>query len=190
MAITDTFAKNTKHSGRPTGDKHSDGGGLYLHITATGKYWRMAYRYAEKQKTLALGVYPTVTLAEARVLREAARKLLAQGVDPNVAKQEKKAVRLEASLNTFKIVAQEWLGKSKNERMDSTHAKVTNWLEKDVYPFIGKMPISSIGPRDVLGALRHMEGRGALDSVQRCQRRLNIDPPCRSNIDPGRVANS
>ena len=60
MALTDTFTRNTKHSGAPAGDKHSDGGGMYLHITKAGKYWRMNYRFAEKQKTLALGVYPAV----------------------------------------------------------------------------------------------------------------------------------
>ena len=57
MALTDTFTRNTKHSGAPAGDKHSDGGGMYLHITGAGKYWRMNYRFAGKQKTLALGVY-------------------------------------------------------------------------------------------------------------------------------------
>ncbi len=63
MALTDTFVKNSRHSGRPAGDKHSDGGGLYLHVTSAGRYWRLAYRYAGKQKTLALGVYPAVSLA-------------------------------------------------------------------------------------------------------------------------------
>ena len=66
VALTDTFTRNTKHSGTPAGDKHSDGGGMYLHITKAGKYWRMNYRFAGKQKTLALGVYPAVSLAEAR----------------------------------------------------------------------------------------------------------------------------
>jgi hypothetical protein len=74
---------------------------------------------------------------------------------------------LAASANTFEIVGREWLKKTAGERMASTQGKVTTWLEKDVFPYIGKMPISTIGPRDVLAALRHMEGRGALDSVQR-----------------------
>ena len=66
MALTDTFTKTAKHSGKPAGDKHSNGGGLYLHVTAAGKYWRMAYRMHGKQKTLAIGVYPAVSLAQAR----------------------------------------------------------------------------------------------------------------------------
>ena len=66
MALTDTFTKNAKHSGKPAGDKHRDGNGMYLLVTAGGKYWRMDYRFAEKRKTLALGVYPEVSLAKAR----------------------------------------------------------------------------------------------------------------------------
>ena len=90
MPLTDTFVKNTKHSGKPVGDKHSDGGGLYLHVLAAGKYWRMAYRLHGKQKTLAIGVYPAVSLAQARKARDDAKALLAQDVDPSTAKRESK----------------------------------------------------------------------------------------------------
>ena len=83
MALTDNFTKNTKHSGKPTGDKHTDGGGMYLLVNAGGKYWRMDYRFVEKRKTLALGVYPEVSLAKARQRREKARELLADGIDPS-----------------------------------------------------------------------------------------------------------
>ena len=167
MALTDTFVKQVKFSGKAAGDKYTDGGGMYLLVKAAGKYWRMDYTFQEKRKTLAFGVYPEVGLAKARKRRDAARELLADRVDPNSAKKQEKAVKLAASANTFEIVAREWLKKSANDRMTSTHAKVTTWLVKDVFPHIGKMPISAIGPRDVLAALRHMEGRGALDSVQR-----------------------
>jgi hypothetical protein len=83
MPLTDTFLKNkTKHTGEKlSGDKHSDGGGLYLHVTAAGKYWRMNYRMAGKQKTLSLGIYPAVSLASARRGRDKAKELLAQGQD-------------------------------------------------------------------------------------------------------------
>lgn len=83
MPLSDTFTRNTKHSGTSAGDKYSDGGGMYLHITKAGKYWRMNYRFAGKQKTLALGVYPVVSLAKARQGRDKAREMLAQGVDPS-----------------------------------------------------------------------------------------------------------
>ena len=167
MALTDTFVKQVKHTGKPTGDKHTDGGAMYLLVKASGKYWRMDYTHTDKRKTLAIGVYPEVTLAKARQRREKARELLADGIDPNVAKKEDKQVTAAAAANTFEAVAREWLEKTAADRMASTHTKVSTWLEKDVIPFIGKMPISTMGPRDVLGALRVMEGRGALDSVQR-----------------------
>ena len=79
MPLNDMFLKNsTKYSGRPSGDKHTDGGGLYLHVTGAGKYWRMNYRIAAKQKTLSLGVYPAVSLANASKGRDKAREMLAQ----------------------------------------------------------------------------------------------------------------
>lgn len=168
MPLNDTFIKNsTKHSGAPAGDKHADGGGMYLLVKAAGKYWRMDYRFANKRKTLALGTYPEVSLFDAREKREAARKQLAKGIDPGVAKQEEKAAQAAVLANTFERVALEWLEKTAAERMASTQGKVATWLQKDVFPYIGSMAIATIGPRDVLAALRHMEGRGALDSVQR-----------------------
>jgi integrase len=167
MALTDTFVKNAKSNGAPTGTKHTDGGGLYLLVKDAGKYWRMAYRFDGKQKTLALGTYPEVSLLKARQRREKARELLAEGIDPGEAKKADKLAKAAALANTFDLVAREWLEKTADERMASTHSKVTTWLEKDVIPFIGSMPISTIGPRDVLTALRKMEARGALDSVQR-----------------------
>jgi integrase len=162
MALTDTFIKQTKDIG-----KTFDGGGLYILVKEAGKYWRMDYRFLGKAKTLALGVYPAVGLAKARQRRDKARELLAEGIDPSEAKKTDKAAKLAASANTFELVAREWLAKTKADRAGSTQSKVTTWLEKDVFPHIGKSPISTIGPRDVLAALRHMEARGALDSVQR-----------------------
>jgi len=167
MALTDTFVKNTKYTGASTKEKHTDGDGMYLLVMSSGKYWRMDYRFADKRKTMALGVYPDVSLLKARQRREKARELLADGIDPGAAKQEAKAVHAAVLANTFERVALDWLDKTKADRMGSTQGKVTTWLQKDVFPYIGSMAISANGPRDVLGALRHMEKRGALDSVQR-----------------------
>jgi len=167
MALTDTFVKNTKYTGASTKEKYTDGDGMYLLVMSSGKYWRMDYRFADKRKTLALGTYPEVTLSVARQRREAARKQLAHGIDPGAAKQEAKQAQAAMLANTFEKVALDWLDKTKADRMASTQAKVTTWLQKDVFPYIGSMAISTIGARDVLGALRHMEARGALDSVQR-----------------------
>lgn len=170
MALTDTFVKQVKHTGEPTGDKYTDGGSMFLLVKAGGKYWRMDYSHADKRKTLALGIYPAVSLVKARQRRDKARELLAEGIDPNAAKQE--AGQASAAANTFESVALEWMEKTAAERIESTQIKRKTWLEKDVFPFIGVMPIAEIGPRDVLGALRVMEGRGALDAVQRVKQVL------------------
>lgn len=168
MPLTDTFAKNIKHTGASAGDKHTDGGGMYLLVNAGGKYWRMDYRFAEKRKTLALGVYPAVSLLKARQRRDKARELLADGIDPSTAKQEDKQAKADAAANTFEAVARDWLVKTKAKRAEITHSKVATWLEKDAFPFIGNMPISTIGPRDVLDkVVRKVEARGAIDTAHR-----------------------
>ena len=141
MALTDTFVKQVKHSGKAAGDKHTDGVGMYLLVKAGGKYWRMDYTHEGKRKTLAIGVYPAVGLAKARKRRESAREQLAEGIDPSAAKREEKAVKLAASANTFELVAREWLDKTRAERMESTHAKVTTWLVKDVLPWHSPKPL-------------------------------------------------
>ena len=167
MALTDPFVRNVKPLGGVAGEKYTDGQGLYLLVKAAGKYWRMNYRFGGKQKTLALGVYPAVPLLIARQRRDAARAQVAQGVDPGVEKQRGKLAVVAGAQNTFEVVGRAWLAKTAGERMTSTHHKVTTWLEKDVFPWIGKIPISTLTSRDVLAALRKMEARGALDSVHR-----------------------
>ncbi len=167
MALTDTFVRQVKHTGAPAGDKHQDGVAMYLLVNASGKYWRMNYRFAGKQKTLALGVYPSVSLAEARKRREKAREQLAKGIDPSTEKQAEKQANADLAANTFERVAREWLVKTKADRVDVTQDKVTAWLEKDIFPKLGKKPISSIGPRDVLAMVRKVEARGAFDTAHR-----------------------
>lgn len=167
MALTDTFVKNVKPTDKPAGDKYPDGGGMYLLLKQAGKYWRMDYRYLGKRKTLALGVYPEVSLAKARQRREKARELLADGIDPGQAKREEKQSKADAAAHTFEAVARQWLKKTVANRATSTQEKVTTWLEKDVFPSIGSKPISTIGPRDVLTTVQKMEARGAIDSAHR-----------------------
>jgi integrase len=168
MALNATYINNsTKHTGAAGGDKHTDGGGMYLLVNASGKYWRMDYRFAEKRKTLALGVLPAVSLEKARGRRDKARELLADGIDPGAAKKADKLAASVIAANTFEAVAREWLDKTAADRAVITTTKVAAWLEKDVIPFIGKMPVSTIKALDVLNALRPMEARGALDSVHR-----------------------
>ena len=106
----------------------------------------MSYRFAGKQKTLALDVYPAVSLAKARLKRGHARTLVADGVDPDTAKKADKQVKADAAAHTFERVVRDWLTRTKAERMPTTQDKITSWLEKDVIPFICTLPISAIGP--------------------------------------------
>ena len=170
MALTDTFVKNVKHSGAASGDKYTDGRAMYLLVNAVGKYWRMNYRFADKRKTLALGVYPDVGLAKARTRRDKAREQLADGIDPATAKREEKQAQADAAANTFEAVARVWLTKTASKRADVTQSRITTLLEKDVFPFIGSMPISTIKPRDVLDkAVRKIEARGSIDTAHRAK---------------------
>jgi integrase len=166
MALTDTFIRKAKPSSA-AGDKLADGGGMYLLVKDGGKYWRMDYRFLGKRKTLALGVYPAVSLASARKRRDEARTLLAEGIDPSQAKQEGKYARTAAAAQTFEVVANQWLLKIAPSRSASTQDKVKGWLEKNVFPVIGKKPIADIKPRDVLAAVQKMEARGAVESAHR-----------------------
>ena len=170
MALTNIFIKNVKHTGATSGDKYTDGRALYLLVNAVGKYWRMDYRFVDKRKTLALGVYPDVGLAKARLRRDKAREQLADGIDPAVAKREEKQEQADAAANTFEAVARIWLTKTAAKRAEVTQSRITALLEKDVFPFIGHMPISTIKPRDVLDrAVRKIETRGSIDTAHRAK---------------------
>lgn len=168
MALTDTFVRQVKHTGKSSGNKHSDGGGMYLLVKASGRYWRMDYSCAGKRKTLALGVYPAVSLAKARQRREKAREQLADGTDPSTAKRAEKQASRDAAANTFESVAQDWLTRTSAKRAGITQDKVRSWVEKDIIPFIGKRPISTLTARDVLtDVVRKIEARGAIDTAHR-----------------------
>lgn len=166
MALTDTFVKQVKPA-KPAGDKYTDGQGMYLLVKLAGKYWRMDYRHLGKRKTLALGVYPAVSLAKARARRAEARELLADGVDPAQAKREERHASTAAAGNTFEAVARDWLGKTAAKRAETTQQKVTSWLERNIFADLGAMPISTIKPRDVLMTVQKIEARGAVDSAHR-----------------------
>jgi integrase len=168
MALTDTFIKQVKPT-KPAGEKYADGGNMYLLVKATGKYWRMDYRYGDKRKTLALGVYPDVSLAQARKRRDDARKLLAEDppIDPGQAKRTEKLIRATAAAQTFEVVARQWLAKTAADRSPNTQHKVTVALENNVFPFLGRNPISTIKPMDVLATVQKIEARGAIDTAHR-----------------------
>jgi integrase len=167
MALTDTFIKNIKHSGKPAGDKHADGGGMYLLVNTGGKYWRMDYRFAGKRKTLALGVYPATSLAKARAARDKARELLAGGSDPMSEKREAKAAKLTASENIFEAIAREW-HKTKSDGWSDTHRETTmERMVKNLFPWLGTRPLTDIEAPELLATLRRIEARGAIDTTHR-----------------------
>jgi hypothetical protein len=165
MPLTDLFIRKLKHSGKPSGDKYSDGRTLYLLVRESNKYWRMNYRYEGKHRTLAFGTYPEVSLAEARELCADARKLLRAGTDPNPKK--KAATVPESEHNTFEALALEWLSKMAATRREVTQEKALSWLQHDVLPVIGAMSVATIKPRDILAVIQRVEARGAIDSAHR-----------------------
>ena len=164
--LTDLAVRKLTKAATPY--KRSDGGGLYLLVSEDGsKYWRMSYRFRGKQKTLAIGVYPAVALAQARTAREAARKLLAAGTDPVQAKRERKRMEKLAAANTFEAIAREWHENGKGHWTENYAAHVLTRLEADIFPIIGPRPIAEIEPLELLDALRKVEKRGALDIAKR-----------------------
>jgi integrase len=167
MPLTDLFIRKLKHSGKPSGDKYSDGRALYILVKESNKYWRMNYRFNGKHKTLALGIYPEISLAQARELCADGRKLLRAGVDPNAKNVNEHDQPLEESQNTFELLACAWLAKMEAKRGADTQGKVLAWLKHDVFPFIGGVPVSTIKPRDILGVIQRVEARGAIDSAHR-----------------------
>lgn len=148
--------------------KLSDGGGLYLLVTSNGgKLWRFQYRFDGKQKLLAFGQYPEITLANARKRREEARTLLANGKDPGeVKKAAKKAAALKEA-SAFELVAREWFGKNKPVWSSGHSLTVMCRLEKDLFPVIGSKPVSEITASDIRTMLLKIEARGAVETASR-----------------------
>lgn len=147
----------------------ADGGGMYLEVLPSGsKIWRMAYRQSNgKNNRLTFGPYPEVSLLEARTKRMAARKQIVDEIDPAQARRRLKQARVTAAANDFKGVTNAWLEKTAATRARTTQQKITNWLNKDVLPFIGRIPVSTLKPTDVLTTVQRMEARGAVDSAHR-----------------------
>lgn len=145
--------------------KISDGGGLYLHVTKSGKYWRMKFRYANKENVYSIGVYPLISLAEARKKRDAAKRLLADNINPNT---HKKTSRVESSINTFKAIALEWWKDKCCHEVTKGHAENNlRRLELEIFPYIGEMPIKNVTPLILLDCLKRIEKRGHIETAHR-----------------------
>lgn len=169
--MTDTEIRKLKPTERP--QKISDGGSLFLLVTPQGsKLWRLAYRFAGKQKTLAIGEYPAIGLADARAKREEAKKRLANGIDPSTAKKAAKAASQDAAANSFEVIAREWHDTYMANKSEDHAKRTMTTLEKDVFPWLGKLPITGIEAPDVLTAIKRIEQHGANEIAKKAKQSI------------------
>lgn len=166
VPLTDIKVRNVKPAGKDV--KLFDGGGLFLLVTRSGgKLWQFKYRYDGKEKKLAFGSYPEVSLVDAREKRESARKLVASGVDPGVVRKAQKAARASEVENSFEVVAREWHSRFLSTWTPGHAMTIMSRLERDVFPWLGSRPIVEIKATELLMALRKVEARGALETAHR-----------------------
>ena len=159
-SLTDKAIRNAQSIDKPI--KLSDGGGLFLLVTPSGgKWWRLKYRSGGKEKSLSLGIYPDTGLKDARERREEARKLIANGIDPSEARKATKREAQISGANTFAAVAGEWLEGRKTQIGLAQHERMLARMKKDVFPWLGKRPISEIDAPEILSVLRRVDKRGA-----------------------------
>lgn len=152
--------------------KVSDGGGLYLLVNPNGaRYWRLKYRFAGKEKTLAIGVFPAVSLAQARHGRDEAKRNLLAGLDPSGLKQQEKEARKTSSDYNFESIAREWYARRFDRWSESYRTEMMKTFEKDVFPYIGHRPIHEIKAPEFLAVLTRLESRGANEKVRKVRQR-------------------
>ena len=164
--LTATAVRHAKPS--DTAYKMPDGGGMYLLIAKSGsKYWRYDYRHLGKRKTLALGVYPDTSLADARKLHQSARESLAQGTDPNDAKRLRRLTKKLAAAESFEALAHEWFKTKMQDKSEKHRYRVKRAMENDLFPSLGRRPINQINAPELLMVLRKIEGRGAIETAHR-----------------------
>lgn len=163
--LTDVKCRNAKPGQKPV--KLSDEKGLVLIVTpAGGKWWRLRYRYQGAEKMLSLGTYPEVGLAEARERRDAARKLLAQGIDPSAVRKAEKAGEV-AQEETFAALALEWFERFRHTFTVKHGDTVMHRLRTDVFPWLGHRPVREITAPEILAVVRRIEDRGAAETARR-----------------------
>jgi hypothetical protein len=148
--------------------KLSDGGGLFLAVLPSGqRSWRFKYRYHGKEKLLTLGLYPAVSLKEARQGREDAKRLLARGLDPSAQRQAMQREAEAETNNTFRAVAEEWVSRHRDIWVPGHLRTVEKRLANGVFPYIGNSSITSLTASDLLVVLRRFEERGAIETAHR-----------------------
>ena len=175
MPLTDSACRNAKCPADAPRKRYADGAGLYLECTpAGGKYWRLKYSVAGKEKRLALGVYPAVTLAAARAARTKAKAKLVEGIDPSAERQAAKVTRATAAANDFETVGRAWHAFWKPTRTEHHAGQVMRRLEADVFPHVGKLPITAISTPTLIGVVKKIEARGASDIAKRAWQTMSM----------------
>jgi integrase len=170
VPLSDIKIRNAKPAEKPV--RLFDERGLYLEVSpAGGKWWRLKYRFAGKEKRLSLGVYPDVSLKDARDSREECRKMLASGVDPSENRKARKSASSDRASNSFEVVTREWFAKFSPGWAVSHSGRILEFFERDVFPWLGDRAISDVTAKDLLGVIRRIEGRGALDTAHRARGR-------------------
>ncbi|MGV7121260.1 tyrosine-type recombinase/integrase [Sphingopyxis sp. 550A] len=170
--LSDIKVKAAKPRSKPY--KMSDGGSLLLLVTPSGgKLWRWNYLYDGKQKSMAFGAWPLVSLADARGKRDEAAAILNEKRDPAIVKRLKIEAILEASRQTFERVARDWHANAKSQWAVVHAADVIRSLERDVFPTIGDLPIADLSPPLLLGVLREIEARGSIETAKRIRQRIS-----------------
>ena len=172
MPLNDTLIRGLKAEARAR--KYFDGGGLFLFIPTNGsKLWRMAYRFEGKSKLLSFGDYPTVSLKDARERREAAKKLLAQGIDPSEQKREDRKARLNAQRDSFQNIAREWHETRLAEFSEKHRGTVMYRLETYIFPGIGTKHIAKLDTQDILAIVKPLEQKGCYETSRRLLQIIN-----------------
>ena len=166
MPLTDTAIRKIKPTEKAF--KAPDEKGLHLLVSPSGgKLWRLKYRFDGKEKLLAFGAYPAVSLAKAREKRDTARALLADGIDPGEQRKEVAAEKALRAVNSFEAVTREWCDKKKASWVPAYAERLLRRFERDIFPLIGKKPIAEIKPPALLAAIRKIEMRGAIETAHR-----------------------
>jgi integrase len=166
MPLTDTLARNAKPAAKTV--RMFDRDGLYLEVSPRGgKWWRLKYRFAGREKRVSLGVYPEVNLKKARARTIEARQLLEAGVDPSENRRAAKAAQIEGAANSFEVVTREWIDRQMKSWVKGHGERILTRFERDIFPWIGARPIADLTAPELLTTVRRIEKRGALETAHR-----------------------
>ncbi len=172
--LTDTLVKAAKLPDGKKTERHADGGGMYLLLKASGKYFMFDYTrpVTKKRNTMSLGHYPDTSLKQAREHHVSARELLARNIDPCEYRQRQKDIKRAELLNTFESVARQWYEQNKDKWADSTAKRVLGNFEKHVFPWIGGTPVNELAPAGVLSVVRRIADGGAVETSHRTLQKI------------------